>query len=282
METKANYITVGAFVLGFIAFMAAFLIWVSGVSFTEKTKAMDIVFSKVSGLQEGSSVRYQGLHVGTVKGIRINPKNPAQILVHVIIEENVPIKTDVMATIESQGLTGTSYIHLTGGTEQAPNIKFSKKDTPQIIGKSSSLDNVLNNAPAVLNDFSTLAEDFRDVVNRENRQAFSDILQNIKDITDALKTSSKDGNIAESFAGLIVKFNKTLDEIENAAKEVRHTFSENRESIKAFTGAGLTMLTKFLNTAKDTLDTFKRVSEAIERSPTRFFHNDPDKGVRLK
>lgn len=283
MESKMNYAAVGAFVLGFLVFMAAFLIWVSGIKFTEKPKVIDVVFTRVSGLKEGGSVRYQGLHVGTIKGIRIDEKNPKHIMVRIEIEQNVPLKTDMMATIEAQGITGTSYIQLIGGSERAPNIKFSNKQPPQIIGKDSSFDKVLDSAPNVISDFSSLTEDIRDVVNAQNRKTFGEILLNIKALTDTLREEGDDGStLTITLSKTLTKFNAALDEIEKTAKEIRQTFSENRSNIKVFTGSGLTLLTKFLDSAKETLETFKRVSEALERSPARFFHNDPDRGVRLR
>lgn len=283
MESKINYTAVGAFVLGFLVFMVIFLMWVSGVKLTEKPKIIDVVFSRVSGLKEGGSVRYQGLHVGSIKAIRIDEENPKHILVRIEISETVPLKTDMMAIIEAQGITGTSYIQLLGGSERAPNIKFSTKHPPQIIGKESTIDKVLDSAPNVLHDFSSLTEDIRDVVNAENRKAFGDILMNIKALTDALREEGDDGaSLGGALSKTLKTFDATLLEIQKTAKEIRQTFSENRNNIKAFTGSGLTLLTKFLDTAKETLDTFKRVSEALERSPARFFHNDPDRGVRLR
>lgn len=283
METKANYTAVGAFVLGFTIFMIAFLVWISGFSFSERTKSLDIVFTRVSGLKEGSPVRYQGLHVGTVKSIKIDPNHPKQILVNVSIEEDVPIKKDVIASVELQGITGTSLIQLSGGSDQVPDIRFGKKETPQIIGRTSSIDKVLDGAPGALSELTTLTSDLRDVVSEENRETFRDILYNVKELTDALNTEGKEGGtLASEIVTTIKKLHKAIDEIEGAAKEIRLTFSENRESFKAFTGAGLTTLTKFLTEAKETLAAFKRVSEALERSPVRFLHNDPDKGVHLK
>lgn len=285
MEAKAKYTTVGAFVLGFIVFIAGFLIWISGGHLNQKTKALEIVFARVSGLKEGSPVRYQGLQVGSVASIRIDPKQPTRILVRVHIEDDAPIKTDVTASIELQGITGTSFIQLSGGTEQAPDIKFSKKEAPQIMGKASPLDNLIEGAPEVLNDFSGLAGDLRGVINHENQQAFSEILTNIRDITAAFKDSAaEDGGVAikDSLTGLIQKAHKALDEIELAAKEIRGTVKENRESIKEFSSVGLTSLTKFLSASRDTMDAFKRVSESIERSPIRFLHNDSGRGVRLR
>ncbi len=286
METKANYTAVGAFVLGFIVFIGAFLVWVSGVSLIQRTKSLDIIFTRVSGLKEGSPVRYQGLQVGTVKSIHIDSKHPKQIVVNATIEEDVPLKKDVMASIELQGITGTSFIQLGGGSEQAPDIQFGKKETPHILGRSSSLDKVIDNAPGVLSEFSALTTDLKDVVSEENREAFRNILFNIKELTDALKSREEGGASGVTLGSEIIKtirqFRKAVEEIEGAAKEIRLTFFENRESLKVFTGSGLTTLTKLFNEVKETLSAFKRVSEAIERSPTRFLHNDPDKGVRLK
>lgn len=282
METKVNYTAIGATVLGLFAFFMVFLIWLGGVGFQTSTKEIEIIFSSVSGLKEGSPVKYQGLQVGEVKDIKINPQNPNQISVIVSINSETPIKKDVLAAVEPQGITGTSIIQLSGGSTEAPEIRLEKGfKYPRLYGKASQIDKVLSSAPNVIGDIGELTSDLKQVVNEENREAFRDILNNIKDLTESLK-SGKDGAAGGDFGEVLKGLKSAIKEVELAAREIRYVFAENRDSLKSFGGVGLTALTKFLTEGKDTLATFKRVAEALERSPARFLRNDPDQGVRLR
>lgn len=281
METKINYTTVGSVVLGLFALFVVFLIWLGGVGFQSSTKRFDIVFGSVSGLQEGGPVKYQGVDVGTIQKIRISPDNPKEILVLVAVDNNVPIKKDIAAAIELQGITGTSCIQLSGGSLEAPEIRREKgQDYPRIVGRVSNIGRALDSAPNVINELGSLTTDIKEVVNKENREALSDILSNVKDLTESFKPGENEegGDFQETLKNV----KSAVKEIELAAKEIRIVFSENRESIKSFGGVGLTALTKFLTEAQQTLATFKRVAESLERSPARFLRNDPEQGVKLK
>lgn len=109
----------------------------------------------VSGLDVGSSVKYLGVRVGTVKKIEIDPKNISQIIVTISVNKGTPIKQDVTANIASIGITGLKIIELRGGTPEAPllkpggYIKPGKSLTEEITGKAEILaektELVLNN-----------------------------------------------------------------------------------------------------------------------------------------
>jgi len=285
MDSKANYTAVGGYVLGFIALIIAFIVWVAGVGFHERSKVIDIVFSRVSGLKEGAHVKYQGVVIGRVETIEINHKNPQEIIVEVSVSPKVPIKRDVTASIEQQGITGVASIQLAGGTPEAPELRREKgQENPTIYGKSSQLDKAIDNAPEVLNDISSLTSDMKEVVSEDNREALRDILSNLKDLTGGLKKDGVRGgeSLGDEITKTVKAAGKAFEEVEGAAREIRIVLQENRGGVKNFAGSGLTSLTKLVAEARDMILAFKRIGESIERSPGRFIHNDPDKGVRLK
>ncbi len=284
MESRANYKAVGGYVLGFLVLMITFIVWVAGVGFHDGTKTINIIFNRVSGLKEDAQVKYQGVPIGHVDSIQINPKNPQEIMVFVEIDKNVPIKKDIQASIEQQGLTGLSSILLSGGTPEAPELKREKgQQYPIIYGRASQLDKAIENAPGVLTDISSLTSDIKDVVSQDNREALRDILFNVKELTEGLKSGDGKGtSLGDEITKIIKTAHKAIEEIEGAAREIRLALQENRGGIKNFAGAGLTSLTKLIAESRDTVTTFKRIGESIERSPGRFFHNDPEKGVKLK
>src|SRR3546814_17815658 len=71
METRANYIMVGCFVLLLAFGLLGFVLWLAQFPFEAEYARYDIVFeSSVTGLNEGSPVRYRGLRVGEEIGER--------------------------------------------------------------------------------------------------------------------------------------------------------------------------------------------------------------------
>src|SRR3546814_10239116 len=74
METRANYIMVGCFVLLLVFGLLGFVLWLAKFQFEAEFARYDIVFeSTVTGLREGSPVRYRGVRVGEVTSVDLDP-----------------------------------------------------------------------------------------------------------------------------------------------------------------------------------------------------------------
>src|SRR5579863_2356325 len=125
METRAHYVAVGSFVLAiiFLAFVA--IVWVGRVQLSEEARLYYVFFrGSVSGLSKGSAVQYNGIPVGRVTDIRVDPDNVEQIQVKVAIDGSlVDIKSDARAFLETNILSGVSVVQIRGGTEGAQNLE---------------------------------------------------------------------------------------------------------------------------------------------------------------
>ena len=123
METKANHLAIGSFVLASIAGLMVFVLWLGKAEFDRKLDAYQIYFSgSVSGLSVASKVRYRGVPVGTVTAIGIDPDNSEQVLVIIEVTEGTPIKDDAVAALEMQGITGLVDVQITGGSKNSPRL----------------------------------------------------------------------------------------------------------------------------------------------------------------
>ncbi|RYD39130.1 MAG: MCE family protein, partial [Verrucomicrobiaceae bacterium] len=100
METRANYVWVGAVTLVLLAMLAAFIVWIVGLNEGDR-KSYDIFFKQsVDGLAKGSSVDYSGVPVGKVERIELWGKDPSFVRVRVTVDEKVPIVLGTTATIQ--------------------------------------------------------------------------------------------------------------------------------------------------------------------------------------
>ena len=80
METRSNYIMVGAVTVALLAGVLLFIVWLAGLS-NKQTKCYDIYFAQaVGGLNKGSNVTFSGVPVGQVKKISLLPE-PARVRV---------------------------------------------------------------------------------------------------------------------------------------------------------------------------------------------------------
>ena len=117
METKANYVLIGAFTLAVAVFGLLFALWAANYSSEKEWREYRIVFNEpVTGLSEGGNVRYNGINVGTVESLSLAPDDPRQVVALVKLEADAPVKTDTRAKLSQDGLTGPPFIQLTGGS----------------------------------------------------------------------------------------------------------------------------------------------------------------------
>src|SRR3974390_3164911 len=124
METRANYALIGAFTLAVMLAAFGFVLWFSGPSKTTARKGFDVVFTgSVAGLSRGGAVTFNGLRVGDVTNLGLDPNDPGQVIAHIDIDKRMPVKTDTRARLEFSGLTGVAALALSGGSPNATTLE---------------------------------------------------------------------------------------------------------------------------------------------------------------
>src|SRR5690606_40078169 len=107
METRANYVAIGAFV--FVVLIGAFLfiLWLGGGAERVQRSDIRVVFpGAVTGLSIGGQVLYNGIRIGDVAALNFDPNDPKVVIATVRVDANAPLREDVTATLNFQGLTG--------------------------------------------------------------------------------------------------------------------------------------------------------------------------------
>ena len=117
-----NYPLVGAFVLVLGAVLVVAVLWLAAGGSLQKKHEIYLAMmdESVAGLSVSAPVKYNGVDVGKVKDIRLQQGNPERVELLFAIQRGTPVKTDTVATLKSQGLTGIAYVELSGGTREAP------------------------------------------------------------------------------------------------------------------------------------------------------------------
>jgi phospholipid/cholesterol/gamma-HCH transport system substrate-binding protein len=230
METRASYLIVGLFVIaGMVGLMFAAM-WITGTRTDEALALYDIYFDgAVAGLKPGNAVQYRGIPVGGVVDMQIDPDNVERVLVTIEVAANTPIREDTEATLALQGITGLSYIQLTGGTQAAAELKAQAgQRRPVIKSRPSELAAIFEAAPELLNRAIEVIAMLEKLLGPENQQRIGNILANIENTTGALSNSSGD-------------IDKLLTEGAGAVEDVRKltsVLSENTEEIETILSEG--------------------------------------------
>ncbi len=119
MQSRASHALVGLFTLAAVAALFGFVYWFNSGSAGDKVDVRIVFNSKVSGLGRGSSVLFNGLRVGEVTQIALQPDDPRQIAALIKIDQSTPLRVDTRARIEGQGLAGVVAVQLLGGDPHA-------------------------------------------------------------------------------------------------------------------------------------------------------------------
>ena len=84
METRAHHVLIGAFTVIVIAAALLFALWLVKSSADRQFEEYDIVFNEaVTGLSQGSAVQYNGIKVGSVTHLKLDPADPRRVLARI-------------------------------------------------------------------------------------------------------------------------------------------------------------------------------------------------------
>lgn len=246
METRANYVLIGLFtILGFLG-MLAFALWFARVEIDRQFAYYDVKFTSVSGLARASDVRFAGLPVGQVVDVKLSPDNDGTIVARLEVAQNTPVRTGSVATIESQGVTGVSYVGISAGDPAERLLRdVSEMEVPQIEAGRALLQSLSEDAPALLSEVLGVARDIRGLFTEENVGRIDNILANLELASDEFAQSLDDFSVVASsvsgFAIEISNFNAMLQGLTAKAENLFDTADQ--------------MLVSFAELAEDTKTT---------------------------
>ncbi|MBX6322327.1 MAG: MCE family protein [Rhodospirillaceae bacterium] len=316
METRASHIAVGAFVLVLVAGIAGFVVWI-GKYRQPDVVYYDIKFSgNVTGLQVDNTVRYRGIPVGRVKAVRIDPANPNLVLVTIEVAKGTPIRVDSVASLELQGITGVTYIQISGGSPVSQMLPQTReKPYPLIAAQPSKLEELFEGAPALLTRLNELADRLNLLLSDENARAISGTLANLETLTGALAAQSgglkellENGaaaadqlrrtgaefqilaqdlrsevkDVGGSARTTIADLQGTARAFSTVADELAKLVAENRGPIRDFTAYGLYEATQLMSDFRQLVSSLSRVAAQIERDPARFLLGDRARGFQAQ
>ncbi|HZH44636.1 MAG TPA: MlaD family protein [Lysobacter sp.] len=295
METRANYVLIGAFTLVTMLALLLFALWAAKYSSERSWRQYAVIFDEpVTGLSEGSQVQYNGIQIGTVEELRLAPDDPRRVVATLRVQADTPIKTDTRAKMSMTGITGTPIIQLTGGSPGAPLLTdVDRHDVPVIRTEPSALQNIADTA-------NRLVARLDQVLSERNIQRIAATLENVETLTGSLadqredlralivnaRRSSEqleatlthsrsaaekiDRQLADRLPGLVAKLDHTLDELDSAASGANSIVGENRAAIHSFANDGLAQLGPTLAELRALVRDLRRISDRLERSPTNY------------
>jgi phospholipid/cholesterol/gamma-HCH transport system substrate-binding protein len=295
METKANYVLIGAFTIIVTAVLLLFALWAAKYSSEKDWQEYAVIFNEpVTGLSEGSSVQYNGISVGTVETLHLAKEDPRRVVATLRIQSDVPIKTDTSAKMSQSGITGPPFIQLTGGSPKAPLlVSVDHRDLPVIRTEASALQNIADTA-------NRLVARLDEVLSERNIQHVANTLQNIDSLTGSLAAEREDlravivnarassaelnatlvdahgvvrdvdRDLANKLPALVGKLDRTLDKLESAANGANGIVNDNRAAIHSFANDGLGQVAPTLTELRALVRDLRQVTDRLDGGPASY------------
>jgi phospholipid/cholesterol/gamma-HCH transport system substrate-binding protein len=159
METRAHYTLIGAFVLAVIGATFVFIYWLQWGSGLNDQAQYRVRFEQPpNGLTSLSTVTFNGVRVGTVTALRLDPQNPKALVASISINPATPIRADTQAELSYQGFTGSPVLALKGGAANAPKLPTTN-GPPVLTVKASASRDLTESARDTLGEIDKVISD---------------------------------------------------------------------------------------------------------------------------
>ncbi len=184
-----NYTLVGAFVLGLSVVLIGVVLWLAAGGAWQKRYTLYLAMAdeSVAGLNVNAPVKFNGVDVGKVRDITLDPTSHARVRLTFAIERGTPIKEDTVAVLKTQGLTGIAYVELAGGAIDSPPLLATAAEPYPVIRTKPSLSARLENVlGSVLSKLDRTSSNIDAILSDENRRAFTSALADVATLTRTL------------------------------------------------------------------------------------------------
>jgi len=309
MDRDANYVAVGAFVLLVIAMAVSFVLWYTNQQDKRIYLRYEIYFpGTVSGLTQGSPVRYLGVDVGKVYRIMIDPQQRNRVLVIADIEATAPIDGRTQASLSLQGITGLLFIDLEQDRKVlVPGVLADGLHYPVIRSVPSDFDVLLSSLPALTTHLVDLVDRFNQVFSDENVRSFKATLDNARLASERLP-----GTVRE-VQELVADVRRTTQEVQGAAADLReieahtapdiesamanirhvsdnlaktsdrleHFVADNEPGVSRFTHQSLPELEQLLRESRQAARDFRDLSRSLKQNPSQLIYEPNYRGVEV-
>ena len=311
MERRANYALVGTVTLGLFVGLFAFVVWLAGFQFNKHYDLYDVLFiGPVRGISEGGEVHFNGIKVGDVTTLKLDPVDANHVIARIRLTAGVPIKSDSLATLEAQGITGVNYIQINGGTPGKPLLKAitPSGQIPVIRSQKSTLADLLAGGGVAVQRAVEALDRVNKLLSDDNIAAISATLQDVKAVTDearerrailadAQKAIQDVDKTAQSFTELGQSSNRLIngdakralanvsdaaDELKKASHDARDMIGKLQGPTTDFATNGLPQLTATIGSLQQTAQSLNGLIGDIRKSPSSVISKPPAKEVKVK
>jgi phospholipid/cholesterol/gamma-HCH transport system substrate-binding protein len=240
---------------------------------------IDFKEMSVNGVNEGADVKYQGVKIGNVVRLVVNPDDLRSVLIYVRIKKGFRVKKNMRAALQYAGITGLRFVEISGGTTEAEDLEPGGKIlTKRGLGEKAE-DIVLN--------VDSVVEALNNILDTENREKISLLIKNLEKSTAVIANvlEKREKNLGNSLADMD-KITRQLSQVTANLNEFTLYLKDISEKIQAgriekMVTQTETLLENLSNRLSDRemgklvadIDTFARTATTSLQKIERRFHD---------
>lgn len=225
MEPRAHHILIGLFAVVVLAGALLFGLWLSEGGLEQPRTEYRIVFNEsVSGLTVGGNVKYNGITVGEVTQLKLDPRDPRRVLARIRVNPNTPVRQNTYAQIQPSGLlSGIAHIRLSGGTPESLPLLSEPGRAAEIPARPSPFAQLRDQSGEIMANINDLVGRMETLLSTENLTNLERTLADMAELTDNLKAQQ------EATTQLIDTWNRTGSDARQTLEETRSLIKDTRE-----------------------------------------------------
>ena len=274
METRAHHVVIGLFTLIVVSAALLFCLWLTNSGSDRQFRLYDIVFNEpVSGLSQGSTVQYSGIRVGEVTQLRLDRDNPNKVWARIRVSASTPIREDTQARLTVAGITGTSNIQFSSGSQTSPLLEGKDDEVPIIIATPSPMSQLLANQQRLVTTLDNLALVTQTVADQRGdlRTLLQQLAQASKQANETLTQTNRllrnaNGLMDGQGKQLVSDAAKTMASLQNTSTILNKLVSENKTSLNNGM-QGMNELGPAVDELRRTLATLRAAVSRLEENP---------------
>jgi phospholipid/cholesterol/gamma-HCH transport system substrate-binding protein len=309
MEREARYAAVALFALAATAAAIAFVWWYSGQGDRRTYERYEIHFEgSVSGLAQGSPVRYLGVDVGRVEHLSVSRDDPGRVRVVVDVDSKAPLSGATRARLGLLGLTGLLYIDLQLDPEADAAAPLAQGERhPVIPARKGGIEAFLEKLPDLVAHAGVVMARIESLLGDENLAAVSDSLRNIREATTELPAISRDtaalaaelrGTAAEVSAltqrmesiaanaqpeleASLVSARLAAEKLGRTAESLERIIAGNEAALAGFAGSGVGDLQQLVVDVREASVEVRALARTLRDQPASLLRESKERGVEI-
>lgn len=287
MESRVNYIIVGFFVIILGIGMGVTALWLTTRGQVRNFNTYLIYMNEAaSGLNEQAAVKFNGVEVGYVDRIRLNPADPRQVKLVLKIDSTAPISTSTVATLISQGITGITHVGLKATDARGqPLLLKEGEDFPIIAYKPSLFTEIDSAIRDISGRFKEISEQLSKLFTDENATALSEVLTDFRTIMQTLaENNQRIDNTLRNTDKLLANLSESSEQLPEASKRLNASLKEAETALQTVSQETLPVANVILQRFERSASNLEQLSIELARNPSVLLRgrqpSDPGPGER--